>query len=133
MANEYKNLFEQFESTVEEGIDLGLVPFVGNVTVSSVREYYDADEVACEEAWSNLMDSESLDPLVTIEDILNGEDLLHVAERQAYDSFVNGQFKQFKNQIEEFDDMDDFLDYLETYHEEGMELKILRWLVRNQD
>ncbi|EGQ9131524.1 hypothetical protein GA069_16920 [Vibrio parahaemolyticus] len=132
MANEYKNLFERFESTVEEGISLGRVPFVGEVTVHSVREFYDTDEIACEEQWSNLMDSESISPLVTIEDILNGEDLRYLLEEDALTSFQNGQFKQFKNQIENLNDLDDFLDYLKENSELEEEVKILRWLVLNQ-
>ncbi|WP_029792865.1 hypothetical protein [Vibrio parahaemolyticus] len=78
------------------------------------------------------MDSESISPLVTIEDILNGEDLRYLLEEDALTSFQNGQFKQFKNQIENLNDLDDFLDYLKENSELEEEVKILRWLVLNQ-
>lgn len=129
MANEYKNAFEQFEATVSQGITLEN----GRLIVDTVRDYFDADEVACEEGWSNAMSDENLSCLVSVEDILNGEDLVHVLESNAEDSFINGQFKQFKEQVENFDDLSGFVDYLETYSEDETEKKILRWLVLNID
>ncbi|MCR9909665.1 hypothetical protein NB545_19715 [Vibrio campbellii] len=129
MANEYKNAFEQFEATVSQGITLEN----GRLIVDTVRDYFDADEVACEEGWSNAMSDEDLSCLVSVEDILNGEDLVHVLESNAEDSFINGQFKQFKEQVENFDDLSDFVDYLETHSEDEREKKILRWLVLNMD
>ncbi|HAV1520141.1 TPA: hypothetical protein JG825_003460 [Vibrio parahaemolyticus] len=129
MANEYKNAFEQFEATVSQGITLEN----GRLIVDTVRDYFDADEVACEEGWSNAMSDEDLSCLVSVEDILNGEDLVHVLESNAEDSFINGQFKQFKEQVENFDDLSDFVDYLEMHSEDEREKKILRWLVLNMD
>ncbi|HHP0492441.1 TPA: hypothetical protein ACRZ2U_003203 [Vibrio harveyi] len=129
MANEYKNAFDQFEATVSQGITLEN----GRLVVDTVRDYFDADEVACEEDWSNAMSDEDLSCLVSVEDILNGEDLVHVLESKAEDSFINGQFKQFKEQVENFDDLSDFVDYLEMHSEDEREKKILRWLVLNID
>ncbi|MCG9589947.1 hypothetical protein L1D35_20280 [Vibrio harveyi] len=129
MANEYKNAFEQFEATVSQGITLEN----GRLIVDTVRDYFDADEVACEEGWSNAMSDEDLSCLVSVEDILNGEDLVHVLENNAEDSFINGQFKQFKEQVENFDDLSDFVDYLEMHSEDEREKEILRWLVLNMD
>ncbi|WJT10992.1 hypothetical protein [Vibrio harveyi] len=79
------------------------------------------------------MSDEDLSCLVSVEDILNGEDLVHVLESKAEDSFINGQFKQFKEQVENFDDLSDFVDYLEMHSEDEREKKILRWLVLNID
>ena len=129
MANEYKNAFDQFEATVSQGITLEN----GRLVVDTVRDYFDADEVACEEDWSNAMSDEDLSCLVSVEDILNGEDLVHVLESKAEDSFINGQFKQFKEQVENFDDLSDFVDYLEMHSEDEREKQILRWLVLNID
>ncbi len=110
--NEYKEVFEVFEMMVDEGRTF--VYENKEVVVHSVKEYWDEDEVACEEEWANYQDHRGLQcGLVSVEDILNGEDINCLLEAQCLTSLHNGQFSQFLNQFEELSDKEEFFDYVE--------------------
>lgn len=125
MANEYLNAWENFNSLVEEGLTLSFGE--RKVKVHSVNEYFEEDEVACEEQWANIQSDNGLSCVISAEDALNGEDLIHVLERQAEDSFISETFDDFGERIQELN-LEDFLDYLEKFSTH--ELQILRHMVR---
>lgn len=113
--NEFTKQFEQFTNEVSWGVEITAHSGPNGqpaATVTSVREYYEADEIACEQHWHNYLDSEGLELLITIEDILNGEGTSDLLEVQVLGSFTNGQFKQFREQFDNLDDKEEFIDWL---------------------
>lgn len=107
MANEYLNAFEAFKS--ENDIDLLI------------------EEGDAETKWTEFLGQQNLSNLVTFEEAVSGADLVHVKEIQCEESFINGQFKQFSEQLQELQ-LEDFLLYLEHYS--PYELSILRHMAR---
>ena len=127
MANEYQQAFESFELSFEpmDTSHSGVSSFA-----DTLQDWLDQDETEAEEAFANYLDSESLELLVTLEDCLNGIDLGFVLEEQAHDSFVNGQFEQFKSQYRNLCPVD-FQTYMEQNIDDKEQLKILKWLLIN--
>lgn len=128
--NEYRNAFNNFESIISEGL---MIPAhsgdngQSEVTVFTVSDYLEADEVCANETWSNHLDSEGLELLIALDDALNS-DLSDILEQQVYDSFVNGQFRQFKEQYDKLDDQTSFIEFLDD-GEHLEQLTILKFLV----
>lgn len=125
-------VYQEFESIVSEGTT---IKHSGQdlVTVTSVRDYYDADENACEEHWCNFKDDYFPDFDVSIEDIL--EDKVqweYYYEENCIQSFINGQFDQFDTQVSEMstvlDKAEDFIDYLQSNYEGQVSKDILIYL-----
>ena len=111
--NEYKDAFEQFSEMYDD-----------------VQEAFDNDEIALEEDFSNFLDNEGLELLVSLDECLNIECLEFVLERQAYTSFFNGNIQQFKEQYSELCPVD-FIEYLEQYQEQSEQLKILKYIAKH--
>lgn len=110
--NEYNEAFNDFCSMSDK----------------DVTEWFNNDEVESEEAFSNYLDSEGLELLVSLEDCINGEDLTYILECQAYESFINGNFEQFKKQYSELCPVD-FQSCIEHYCSEALQLKVCKWLL----
>lgn len=124
--NEFSDAFHNFEANIEEEpLNLDGHSGCSGTIATTAREFYDHDEIAAEEAFSNFLDSEDLDQLVSLEDALNGDDLTSVLEDQAVESFINGQFRQFVSQFENLD-TDDFLTHIEGNEKE---LEMLRHII----
>lgn len=119
-----KEEYQSFESIISEGVD---IQHSGQdlITVTTVKEYYEADEVACEESWADYHS----DCDVSVEDILNNAVSLDDYEfSQVLNSYVNGQFKQCFEQFENLDDHDAFMDWLDN--DRDYKLNILELIVR---
>ncbi len=119
--NEFRNAFDGFEQ-IAAGYRVQAHSGPngqGETICHSVRDWYNADEIDCEQSWANHLDSESLNLLLTVEDILNGDDTQYTLEVQCHTSYINGQFKQFIEQYHELSDDDDFLDYLDEYYSDA--------------
>lgn len=137
--NEFKNAFEGFQEIAEGHIvQAHSGPSgQGETICHSVRDWYNADEIDCEQSWANHCDSESLDLLLTVEDILEGDETAYTLEAQCHTSYTNGNFKQFIEQHEALEDGDDFLTYLGEYYydstpeEHKQYIAILEHLIRN--
>lgn len=127
MANEYLNAFNEFNNSIEE---LELNNTGGNGVANSAQEYYDLDEAGAEESWSNFLDSEGLEIIISLEDCLNGDDLAFVLENEAHDSYVNGQFSQFKKQYASLCPVE-FETYIEQTLTESDQLKICKYIILN--
>lgn len=127
MANEYLNAFNEFDNSIEE---LELSNTGGNGVANSAQEYYDLDEDGAEESWSNFLDSEGLEIIVSLEDCLNGDDLTFVLENEAHDSYVNGQFSQFKEQYLNLCPVE-FETYIEQTLTDSDQLKICKYIILN--
>lgn len=110
--NEYKQAYDNFCNSIE----------------TDVSEWLDNDRVEAEEAFANYLDSEGLELLVSLEDCANGEDLQYTLECQAYESFINGNFEQFKEQYAELCPVD-FQSCIEYYCSEALQLKVCKWLL----
>lgn len=127
MANEYQQAFNEFEELFEpRDTSHSGVPSFAN----SLHEWFDQDATEAEEAFANYLDSEGLELLVTLEECIYGKDLTFILEEQAHDSYVNGQFKQFKKQYSNLSPIE-----FETYIEQNLntedQLKICKWLINN--
>lgn len=127
MANEYLNAFNEFDNSID-GLELNNTG--GNGIADSAQEYYDIDESGAEEAWSNFLDSECLEIVISLEDCLNGVDMVHVLENEAHDSFINGQFSQFKEQYSKLYPAE-FETYIEQTLSESDQLKICKYIILN--
>lgn len=110
--NEYKQAYNDFCDSIE----------------NDVYDWLYSDEVEAEEAFSYYLDSEGLELLVSLEDCINGEDLQYTLECQAYESFINGNFEQFKKQYSELRPVD-FQSFIEYYCSEALQLKVCKWLL----
>lgn len=131
--NEYTKQFKDFTAEVEFGVEI--IAHSGPngqpaVIATSVQEYYDADEIACEQHWHNQLDSEGLELLVTVEDIFNGKGIDDLIEIQVYESFVNGNFKQCFAQYDNLFDKEEFIDWvIDSGVEEKDQSRFLRALL----
>jgi len=123
--NEHSKAFKKFEEIVEEGIKIECVE--EDLIVYGVKAYYGYDETACEEHFSDFLDSEGLAQLVSVEDCLKN-DLTWVLEEQCLNSFRDGQFKQFNSQFEDLY-APDFVSYLYDFSSLKYEIEILRHIV----
>jgi hypothetical protein len=130
MSKTYIAAWSALESFVEEGV---CIQHSGEeLHVFSVKDYYEADETCCENAWQDILDDYELEALVNVEDVLfNGAVLATIQESTAYESFVNGQFSQFKDQIAALPDKERFADYIDESVETTAQLKLYRWLFIN--
>lgn len=119
MASEYAKAFRIYD----ELIDTLKVANSGCVTLcDSAQEFYDADETAAEEDFSNFLDAMNLELLVSLEDCLRGEDLEFILEDQIVDSFINGQFMELYNKL---DDKAAFLEYADDKELEAAMLRLI--------
>jgi hypothetical protein len=114
--------YSDFEACASNGIDC-CHSGCDFITVYNVQDWYDNDEVDCENCFSNSF----CDLDVSVESILIGE--INVDEfeiEECHNSFINGQFKQFEDQFNQLEDHDEFLDYAENY---GFYVPILRRII----
>ena len=101
--------FQEFEDIVGGGIE---VEHSGQdkIVVYTVQDFYNADEVACEEWFSN-----SYDCTLSVEDILSGNyDLQFYEFDEIVTSFNNGQKKQASTQFDNLDDQQGFIEWVES-------------------
>lgn len=101
--------FQNFENMVSDGIE---VEHRGQdkIIVHTVQDFYNTDEVMCEEWFSN-----SYDCALSIEDILSGNyDLEFYEFDEIVTSFNNGQKEQASSQFDNLDDQQEFIDWVES-------------------
>lgn len=104
--------YQSFTSAVSEGIT---IEHFGQdkITVYTVKEYYEADEIACENDFSDNYSEAS----VSVENILDGSvDIVGYEHQLALESWVNGQHQQMYNQITDFESFVDYLDFHKSKH-----------------
>ena len=127
--NEYNEAYNAFSEQYSGGVTLCAHSGVNGqpeTVVHNAKELFEHDEDLANEDFSNFLDSEGLEILVSLDDCFNN-DLTYILENQILDSFTNGQRKQVVNQLNNLDDVTDFFDFLEG---EQQEIEILRYLVR---
>jgi|TARA_A100001518_G_C1227290_1_gene80741 hypothetical protein len=127
MANEYQTAFNDFVNGFD-GIEIKHSGYSG--FASTVQEWFEFDEVEAEESFSNYLDSEGLELLVSLEDCLNDTDLTYVLEEQCYDNFISGNKQDF---IEEYSNICpvDFETYIEQNLTDADQLKICKYIILN--
>lgn len=117
-----KEEYQAFEEYVSDGLQIRHSGTVGTITVNTIAEYYEVDEVACEEDFSNIFSDKD----VSIEDILNGNTDIDTYEHDlALESWINGNKQQMLEYVEEYEE---FLDYLES-SDSSYYIAIMRYII----
>lgn len=123
MSREYTNAYMQFKEQVVNG------EFAQseNCEAQNVSDFFDANEELCEQKWEDKLESLSLENVVSINDIINSHvDIDFLLEEECLLSFINGQFKQFNEQLSKLNRAD-FLEFLRM---SNYETKVLRYLAK---
>jgi hypothetical protein len=98
-----------------------------NCEAQNVSDFFDANEELCEQKWEDKLESLSLENVVSINDIINSHvDIDFLLEEECLLSFINGQFKQFNEQLSKLNRAD-FLEFLRM---SNYETKVLRYLAK---
>lgn len=129
MSSEYVEAHTNFESDVVNNVlDSNLVPF------NTASEWFDAHPSECEAAWVAYLEQEGLDALITISEIeeLGTQGLFYLLERECYESIVNGNRKQFKQQYKKLNPKS-FVEFMEQYVEFEQMVVTLKYIVKEVD
>lgn len=120
--------FNSWEESVKEGVSIHH-SYQDPIIVHTVKDYYDADEVACEEDWSNHKEASDFgDVEVSVENILSGTELTHYYEERVLDAFDVSGIGEFERRLNELENPSEFLSFLNNYAFDETKGRIIEWL-----